>query len=155
MNDWKLPWSAACMCGRVQMRITAPPLMIAACHCRGCQRLTSGPYSLTLMLPASGFEKLEGDIELGGLHRAESPHHFCAHCRNWLFTTNIGGGQFINFRPTMLEDSSWVAPYVESYVTAKLPGVISGAKHAYPEFPPPQDYPMLLEGFAREGAHPA
>ena len=66
MTTWNLPWSASCLCGRVKMRITAPPLMSAACHCTGCQKLTSGAYSLSLMLPASGFEVLEGETVLGG-----------------------------------------------------------------------------------------
>jgi len=154
MTDWKLPWSAACMCGRLKMRITAPPLVAMACHCTGCQKLTSGAYSLTLMLPASGFEVLEGETELGGLHRDESRHHFCTHCKNWLYTGPFMGGQFINFRPTMLEDASWFAPYIESYVSEKLPGVVTGARHSFDQFPAPQDYPRLMEGFAREGARP-
>lgn len=154
MTDWKLPWSASCMCGQVKMRVTAPPLVAMACHCRGCQKLTSGPYSLTLMIPANGFKKLEGETDLGGEHRDTSQHHFCTRCNNWLFTIGVAGGQFVNFRPTMLEDASWVAPYVESYVSEKLPGVVSGAKHSFPQFPTPDKYPELMAGFAREGARP-
>lgn len=154
MTDWKLPWAAACMCGRVQMRITQAPLVAMACHCRGCQRLTSGPYSLTLMLPVAGLE-VEGETELGGLHREQSRHHFCTYCKNWLYTDGFASGQFVNFRPTMLEDASWVVPFIESYVGEKLPGVVSGAKHAYPQFPPPEDYPKLIEAFARDGARPS
>lgn len=153
MTDWKLPWSASCLCGGVQMRITAAPVVAMACHCRGCQKLTSGSYSLTLMIPASGFDA-QGDTEIGGLHRAESVHHFCAHCKNWLFTTGVAGGQFVNFRPTMLEDPSWVQPYIESYVSEKLPGVVSGAKVSFEQFPTPDKYPDLMAGYAREGAKP-
>lgn len=154
MTDWNLPWSAACMCGRVKMRITAPPLIAMACHCRGCQKLTSGPYSLTLMLPASGFDVLEGETELGGLHRAESAHHFCAYCKNWLYTDGFVGGQFVNFRPAMLEDASWVVPYVESWTSEKLPRVSSGAKVSFEGFPPMEQYQPLMEAYAREGSRP-
>lgn len=154
MSDWKLPWAASCMCGQVKMRITAAPLIAMACHCRGCQKLTSGAYSLTLMLPASGFEKLEGETDLGGLHRAQSPHHFCTRCKNWLYTTNIAGGQFVNFRPAMLEDSSWVVPFVESQTAEKLPGAVTGAKHSFERWPDPADYARLMEEYAREGARP-
>ncbi len=135
------------------MRVTAAPLVTMACHCRGCQKLTSGPYSLSLMLPAAGLETA-GATEIGGLHREESVHHFCAHCKNWLYTSGIAGGQFINFRPTMLEDASWVTPYIESYVSERLPGVVSGAKHAFEKFPEPRQYPELIAGFAKEGAKP-
>lgn len=153
MSDWKLPLSAACMCGRVQMRINAAPLIAMACHCRGCQKLTSGPYSLTLMIPAAALET-QGETEIGGQHRAQSVHHFCAHCKNWLYTTGVAGGQFVNFRPTMLDDASWVQPFIESYVSEKLPGVVSGAKYSFEQFPPPEKYPELVEAYAREGARP-
>ncbi|HYD88528.1 MAG TPA: GFA family protein [Vitreimonas sp.] len=135
------------------MRITAAPLIAMACHCRGCQKLTSGPYSLTLMIPAPAFE-VEGETEIGGLHREQSVHRFCAYCKNWLYTAGVAGGQFVNFRPTMLQDASWVVPYVESYVTEKLPDVVSGAKHSFDQFPPPEKYPELIEAYAREGARP-
>lgn len=153
MTDWKLPWSAACMCGQVKMRISVPPLISMACHCRGCQRLTSGPYSLSLMIPADGFA-VEGATEIGGLHKPDFQHFYCTHCKNWLFSRGERLPGAVNFRSTTLDDAAWVTPYVESNVNAKLPNVVSGATHAYPEFPPPADYPALIEGFAREGARP-
>jgi len=153
MSDWKLPWSAQCMCGQVRMRITQAPLISMACHCRGCQRLTSGPYSLTLMLPKSGFS-VAGQTEIGALHKAEMQHHFCTHCKNWIYSDGERIPGLVNFRSTMLEDASWVVPFVESNVAEKLPGVVSGAKHSYATFPPPEDRQMLMEGFAREGARP-
>lgn len=154
MTDWKLPWSASCLCGQVKMRIAAPPMVSMACHCRACQKLTSSAYSLTLLIPADGFEVTSGEPVIGGLHRAEIAHHFCPHCKNWLFT-RPQGMPFVNFRPTMLEDSRWVAPYVDTCIEDRLPGAISGAKHAFEGYPPPDKYDELMAGFAREGAHPA
>ena len=154
MTNWRLPWSASCLCGRVKMRVTAPPLISAACHCTGCQKLTSGPYSLSLMLPESGFEVLEGETVLGGEHRPESRHHYCAHCKSWLFTTGDLMPGMVNFRPTMLEDASWVVPFVDMMVAEKLPGVVTGAARSYPGWPPPEDYGALMEAFARDGARP-
>ena len=152
-RDWNLPWTASCMCGRVNMRITAPPIVSAACHCTGCQKLTGGAYSLTLMIPAAGFE-VEGETDIGGLHRPDSVHHFCPHCRNWMFTTGIAGGQFVNFRPTMLDDASWVTPWIESWTLTKLPGVQTGAKVSFEKFPSPDDYGPMMEAYAREGVRP-
>jgi hypothetical protein len=153
-NDWNLPWDAACMCGRVKMRISSPPLVSMACHCIGCQKLTSGAYSLSLMIPAAGFE-VQGETQIGGLHRQESVHHFCAHCHNWLYTDGFAGGQFVNFRPTMLADASWVVPYIESFTSEKLPGAQTGAKISFEQFPGPADYAPLMEAFARDGARPS
>lgn len=153
MSDWKLPWNAACLCERVQMRVTAPPVMTTACHCRACQKLTSGPYSLSVMLPADGLE-VEGETVIGGLHTPDLQHHICPHCKNWLFTRGERFGGFVNLRAAMLEDPYWIMPFVETNVLDRLPGVQSGAKHAYPEFPPPSEYGALMAAFARDAERP-
>lgn len=155
MSEWKLPWSASCLCGQVKMRVSAPPLVAMACHCTGCQKLTSGAYSLTLMLPGEGFEVVEGETTLGGMHRAEAQHHYCTHCKGWLYTTAPALGGLVNFRPAMLDDASWVVPYMEACVLEKLPGVVTGAKHSFDQFPAREQYAELMAGFAREGARPA
>jgi hypothetical protein len=136
------------------MRITQAPWIAMACHCRACQKLSSGAYSLTLMIPHEGFQVIAGAPVVGGLHRAEIAHHFCAHCKNWLFS-RPQGRPFVNFRPTMLDDASWVRPYVESCVEDRLPGAVTGAEYSFEGFPPPDRYADLMEGFAREGAKPA
>lgn len=155
MSEWKLPWDATCLCGQVKMRVNAPPAIAMACHCRGCQKLTSGAYSLTLMVPARDFE-VQGKTQIGALHRPESQHHYCPQCLSWLYTTspNLEAMGFLNFRPSMLEDASWVVPLIESNVTQKLPGVVTGAKYAFDGFPPPTEYGRLIQEYAAEGARP-
>ncbi|MNK31869.1 Glutathione-dependent formaldehyde-activating enzyme [compost metagenome] len=153
MSDWNLPWTGACLCGQVRVRVTEAPVFASACHCRACQKLTGGAYSLSLMLPASGLE-VEGETEIGGLHNPVPEHHFCPSCKTWLFTRGIAGGAFVNLRPSLLGDASWVVPYADTGVADRLPGVQSGAKVGYPEFPPVEDYAGLMEGYAREGARP-
>ncbi|HCK83276.1 MAG TPA: aldehyde-activating protein [Hyphomonadaceae bacterium] len=154
MSHWLLPWTASCLCGRVKMRVTEAPAVATACHCKACQKLSSGPYSLTLLLPAAGFEVIEGATEIGGLHSPDVRHHYCPHCKSWVYTTATALAGFVNFRATMLEDASWVMPFVDMQIADKLPGVVSGASRSYPGFPPPEDYGSLMEAFAKEGARP-
>lgn len=137
------------------MRVTAAPVVSAACHCRDCQKLTGGAYSLTLMIPEAGFAVVSGAPVIGGLHRAELRHHFCPHCHNWLFTKGSVLPGFVNLRPTMLQDASWVVPYIETKTAERLPGAITGAKRSYDHWPPPEDFGALMDGFVREGARPA
>ncbi|WP_312780841.1 GFA family protein [Brevundimonas sp.] len=153
MSDWKLPWTGACLCGQVKVRVTEAPVVAAACHCRACQKLTGGAYSLSLMLPASGLS-VEGETEIGGLHNPVPEHHFCPSCKNWLFTRGIAGGAFVNVRPSLLDDGGWVVPYADTWTAQSLPGVQSGARVHYPEFPPVEDYAGLMEGYARDGVRP-
>lgn len=141
------------MCGRVRMRVSEPPVMSMACHCRGCQRLTSGPYSLTFMLVKSGFS-VEGQTEIGALHKPDMQHHFCAYCKNWLYSDGERIAGFVNFRSTMLDDASWVTPFVESNVAERLPGVVSGAELSFEHFPPPDQYAPLMQAYAQKAARP-
>lgn len=153
MDEWTLPWNAECLCGQVKMRITEAPLVSMACHCKGCQKLTGGAYSLSLMLPDNGFEVTDGKPVIGALH-GENDYFYCGHCMSWLFTRPANVGPFVMFRPTMLEDSSWVVPFVESFTAEKLPGVVTGASRSFDGFPAMEDYAEIMDAYAREGARP-
>ncbi len=153
-EDWKLPWEGGCRCGRVRLKVTRVPIMSSACHCKGCQTMSSSAYSLSLMIPAAGLEVTEGETVAGGLQESLD-HRFCAFCKTWMFTRFGPEAPFVNLRSTMLDDHSWVAPFAESWVATKLPLVATGAPHSFLEFPPPEDRPALMAAFAKEGARPA
>lgn len=154
MNDWKLPWAGACRCGQVRISISAAPLLTMACHCRGCQKMSASAYSLSAAIPTQGFAVTQGEPVIGGLH-GPSRHYFCPHCKSWMFTRPEGMDQFVNVRPTMLDDASWVAPFIETYTQVRLPGAVTAAKHSYDAFPPFEDFAKLVEEFAKAGARPA
>ena len=67
MDEWKLPWEGGCRCGAVRIRVTRPPMLTGACHCTGCQTMSASAYSLTVTVPADGFEVMKGEPVLGGL----------------------------------------------------------------------------------------
>jgi hypothetical protein len=75
-----LPIEGGCRCDRVRFRISAPPLLALACHCRGCQRMSASAYSLSLAIPAGGFALIAGETVIGGLHTDGLPHHHCDWC---------------------------------------------------------------------------
>jgi len=39
-----------CACRTIRYRLTANPLIVHACHCRDCQRLTGGPFAINLWI---------------------------------------------------------------------------------------------------------
>jgi hypothetical protein len=147
MNHVQLPSLGHCRCGDVVFRISAPPLLTMACHCKGCQRMSSSAYSLSAAIPTPGFEITRGEPVIGGLRNPELKHFFCSNCMTWMFTRFQP--EFVNIRATLLEDTSWFSPFMETYTKAKLPWVTTPAVHSYAEFPPVEDYPMLLAGFAK------
>lgn len=129
------------------MRITKAPLITMACHCRGCQRLTSSAFSLSVGVPADGFEVIKGEPVLGGLH-GPTRHFFCPHCMSWMFTRPEGADNFVNVRATLLDDPSWSTPFMETYTSTQLPWVKTPAVHSFPEFPAYEDFGRLIADYA-------
>jgi hypothetical protein len=153
MTDWKLPWDAGCRCGGVRMRITAPPLLTMACHCRGCQRMSASAYSLSVAVPAAGFAVVRGEPVIGGLHGA-SRHHHCPHCKGWLFTRPEGLDDLVNVRATLLDEPSWFAPYVETSRAEGFAWAATGAPHSFPDVPALDAFGPLVAEFAERGPRP-
>lgn len=152
-QNWHLPWTASCLCGQVKMTISEPPIISTACHCLGCQKLTGGAYSLTLMLPRSGFAVSGPEPVIGGLH-GPNKQYYCPHCLSWLFNSIPGADHLINMRATMLDDASWVVPFVDMWTETKLPGVVTGAVRSFERFPPEAQYGGLTADFMRQSARP-
>lgn len=144
-----LPVEGACMCGQVKMRVSAPPIITMACHCKGCQKLSASAFSLTAMVPVDGFEVIAGQTQIGALHGA-NPYHYCPSCLNWLYTS-LSGAPFVNVRPTMFDVPAWSTPFIESYITEKLPWARTSARHSFAQFPAMEDYGRLMAEFAAQG----
>lgn len=147
MTQPHLPMSGACLCGAVRVRVTEPPLLAAVCHCPGCQKMSASAFSATLVVPTDGFEAT-GETVIGGEHRANAHHHHCPRCKCWVFTRIEPEQGFVNLRATMLDDHAWFRPFLESYTSTRLPWATTGAERSYPEFPPMEDYPAIIQAYA-------
>ncbi|HEX8238762.1 MAG TPA: GFA family protein [Allosphingosinicella sp.] len=154
MEDWKLPWEGGCRCGEVRIRVTKPPILTGACHCAGCRKMTASAYSLTVTVPADGFEVTGGEPVLGGLRGPVSHHHHCPSCLSWVFTRAEGFDWFVNLRASVLDDHSWFEPYIELYTSEKLPWAATGARHSYATSPELAEFETLMAGYSAEGARP-
>lgn len=141
-----LPLDGACRCGAVRMRITKPPIMTSVCHCTGCQSMSSSAYSLTAMIPADGFEIIQGEPVPAGMHAPDLRHMGCPRCLSWMFT-RVQGAPFVNVRPTLLEDTRWFRPFLETMTREALPWVSTPAVRRYDGFPPMDEFAELLEAY--------
>jgi hypothetical protein len=147
MTGLNLPAEGGCRCGRVRIRITAAPLVAMACHCTGCQKMSSSAFSLSAAIPADGFAVIEGEPVIGGLHGA-TRHYFCPHCMSWMFTRPEGMDWFVNVRAPMLDDPGWYAPFIETWTSEKLAFAQTGAPHSYEALPPLDAYEGLMKEYA-------
>jgi len=96
--------------------------------------MSASAFSLSAAIPTAGFVVTRGEPVIGGLHGVH-PHYFCPHCMSWMFTRIHGVDQFLNVRPTMLNDVSWYIPFIETYTKEKLVWATTPAVHSFEKFP--------------------
>lgn len=142
------PLAGTCRCGRTAIAIAADPMMTSACHCRGCQRMSSSAFSLTAIVPAAAFSVTAGSPVKGGIKGPQLDHYFCPDCMTWMFTRISARSDIVNVRPTMFDDPKWTRPFIETMTVARLPWVTTPARYSYEGFPPYEDFPRLLREFA-------
>lgn len=147
MNRPTLPLLGRCRCGEVHLELTDAPIMTAACHCTGCQRMSGSAYSLTAMVPTTGLRVTRGAPVIGGARTEGLDHFFCPSCMSWLFT-RPAGVDFVNLRPTMMEDTRWFEPFIETMTRDKLPWVSLPVAHSFEGFPEMAQFGPLMTEFA-------
>ena len=141
-----LPWDGHCRCDAVRFRVVAAPIATAVCHCRGCQRMSSSAFSLTLMAPTGGVEITRGELVPGGLPGGDLKHRCCDRCKTWVMT-EIEAFGLLNVRAALLDDAGWFVPFLETYRSTKLAWVTTPAVERFDEFPEPALYPQLLADY--------
>lgn len=143
------PLTGSCRCGAVHVEITLPPIMTAACHCKGCQKMSASAYSLTAMIPVAGFAVTKGATRRGGLGEGQLSHQFCPDCMTWIYTRIEDVDQFVNVRPTMFDELAWFVPFIETMTAEKLSWASTPARHSFAGFPPSEAYPALMAEYAQ------
>lgn len=148
MTGSRLPLIGTCRCGETSFEVSEQPFMTAACHCRGCQRMSSSAYSLTAMVPAGAFRVLTGEPVKGGIRGPQLDHYFCPSCMTWMYTRIAGVDAFLNVRPTMFDDPAWSEPFIETMTSEKLPWAQTAARHSFEAFPAEEQFQPLMVEFA-------
>ncbi len=139
-----------CRCGQLRFKVTEPAMLTVACHCTGCQRMTGGAYALSVMVPTTGFEVTAGEAVVGGAP-GQVAHHHCPQCLSWVFT-QPPGMSFVNVRTTMLDAPEDFAPYIDIWMSEKLPWVRPTSAHPFDQFPAQAEWLSLMQAYAAERA---
>lgn len=118
------PQAGGCVCGAVRYELTAAPHGVYRCHCKDCQRLSSGGFALSMPIAAEGFRKTRGETvcydktaDSGRIVRM----HACPHCGTKLWNEPMAAPGTIILKPGTLDDASWIRP-IGNIWTASAPG---------------------------------
>ena len=117
------PISASCQCGQVSYTLKRPPLKVMACHCTECQKLATGPFSVTVIVSAE-------DIEFSGEMKewsrpAESGNRnharFCPGCGNRIYHFNPAAPETLKLKlkPVKLDNNSLWEPTEHIWLSEK------------------------------------
>lgn len=139
--------AGGCLCGRVCFQITCAPLISFACHCRGCQKLTSSAFSVAVMLPVDHFALTQGETVVGALHKPDARYGFCDWCKSWVTSEPRAANGFINVRSTLFDQPHPFEPFIEMWVKEKIPWVNTPAKHSFDKNPSLSEFPALIEEY--------
>lgn len=115
------PIEGACQCGGVTYRLLQPPLLVVACHCRACQKLSTSAFSITAVVNAKDIE-FQGEMaewrrmaDSGNINAAK----FCPTCGNRIYHYNPAEPDKIKLKPSTLSDTSIINPTMHVWVSEK------------------------------------
>jgi hypothetical protein len=136
----------ACRCGTTRFEAAGAPLLTMACHCRGCQRMTAGPFSLSSLYEANRLS-VAGETVRGGLKSGPN-HSFCPECMSWLFTVPEGLEDYVNVRSSLFDDAAAHRPFIECWTSEALGWASSGAERSYATVPADEEFGELMAAYA-------
>ncbi|OPA89470.1 GFA family protein [Pseudomonas sp. FP597] len=148
MSVETLPQAGSCRCNRVRFSVSQAPVITMACHCTGCQKMTSSAFSLSALFAADAFTVTQGCPVVGGLHGLDR-HYCCSHCMSWLFTRPHGIDEFVNVRATLLDNAHDYVPFMETWTCEKLPWAVTPAVEHFAQLPEPHDFARLMQAYAQ------
>jgi hypothetical protein len=114
-----------CTCGSVRYRMNRPPMIVHACHCTECQRLSGGAFAINALVERDQVELLRGEpVEAAVTGTSGKPQAImrCPNCRVALWSHYPGAGPNIAFvRVGTLDEPGRLPPDIHIYTSTKLP----------------------------------
>src|SRR5207302_5371071 len=114
-----------CACGRVRYRLTNTPLIVHACHCRDCQRLSGSAFATNIWIERRFVEtdhaRLRADRLTAG---SGQPHEVlrCPDCGTALYSKyHAAPGDTVLLRAGTLDRPETVTPDVHIFTRSRLP----------------------------------
>jgi hypothetical protein len=136
------PQAGGCVCGAVRYELTAPPLGAYRCHCKDCQRFSSGGYGLSMPVERANFRQTEGETvcydkpaDSGRTVRM----HACPKCGTKLWNEPAYSATMLILKPGTLDDASWVRPTGNIWTASAVDWAIDPAELSFPQQPPSRE----------------
>ena len=112
-----------CACGAIRYKLTNTPLIVHACHCRDCQRLSGSAFATNIWIEDRCVEMLVGkpsSFRLAG--GSGQPHDvfFCARCGTTVWSRYRPVPWALFVRAGTLDDQDAVTPDLHIFTRSKV-----------------------------------
>ncbi len=120
------PLEGGCQCGALRYELSAPPLVVYACHCTNCQRITASAFSISCIVSEDAFaivkgepKELEWDADSGTRRYGK----LCGDCGVRIIHGQKPTNNVLSLRGGTLGDVRWAAPAGDIWTSSALPWV--------------------------------
>jgi hypothetical protein len=133
-----------CACGETRYRMTSAPIVVHACHCTECQRLSGGAFAVNAMIETDRVELLAGrpePVPVAGTSGKPQTILRCPRCRVALWSHYPRAAEKIAFvRVGTLGSPARLPPDIHIFTSTRLPWLAlpEGAR-AVPELYSPRE----------------
>jgi len=114
-----------CACKAVRYTLTGSPLIVHACHCLDCQRITGSGFVVNIWIERTFVEAKGAAPQSFVLKGGSGKHHtvfFCPTCGTYVWSRYHGApGDFLFVRAGTLDHPEAVSPDVHIFTRSKLP----------------------------------
>lgn len=125
MNEC-IVYEGGCSCRKLRYRMSANPLIVHACHCRQCQRVTGSAFVMNALIEKEKVELLCGDIDQMRFPDTHHTAYFCRACATYVWS-EYRSGRFDNcwfMRVGAMDEPDLTPPTVHIFVESKQPWVV-------------------------------
>lgn len=115
-----------CSCGEVRYRVIANPLIVHACYCRQCQRVTGSAFVLNALIKKDELALLSGNVSRVRFPGTYHTAYFCKTCATYVWS-EYKSGRFDEcwfLRVGTLDEPDRTPPNVHIFVESKQPWVV-------------------------------
>lgn len=114
-----------CACGNIRYQLTSSPLIVHACHCRDCQRITGSAFVINIWMEKKFVETGPAQPNSFKLKGGSGQTHevfFCGQCGVYVWSRYHGApGDALFVRAGTLDNPDAVTPDVHIFTRSKLP----------------------------------
>jgi hypothetical protein len=115
----------SCLCGSVQVTLSADPIAVGVGHCRDCQKQSATSFSLVVLVPLAGVQVTGplGRFDTRGDSGLPVERSFCPKCGSPIRTDSEGTRQqgITIIKAGILDDVGELKPALQIYCESEHP----------------------------------